>query len=201
VVIANPLAATASNFFVVTGPDGHFDLDTLTPGTYTVYPMVGSGGGRPKDMYIRVVDVVAGSRASVDIDIVPGDISLEVAVEADSGPPVAMAQLFVIGLDVDAPTAEYLRNGAWLQTHGARDRAVPFYLRTAMGGPVTIEGLRPGKHTACAIPLPIDPNDPQAVMAMRSKMEQLPMKCVPVPVASSPSAQKVTVVVPAEWMR
>src|SRR5690606_18611263 len=44
VVIANPLGAIGSNFFVVTGPDGSFAFDALSPGEYFIYPMMGGGG-------------------------------------------------------------------------------------------------------------------------------------------------------------
>src|SRR6185312_15205277 len=60
VVIANPIGAIASNFFVTTGPDGTFALDALAPGAYIVYPMLGGGGNRPKDIYVRKVDVGLG---------------------------------------------------------------------------------------------------------------------------------------------
>ncbi|HEY4059438.1 MAG TPA: carboxypeptidase-like regulatory domain-containing protein, partial [Kofleriaceae bacterium] len=43
VVIASPIG-TNQNFFVVTGADGTFALDALTPGAYIIFPMIGGGG-------------------------------------------------------------------------------------------------------------------------------------------------------------
>jgi hypothetical protein len=94
VVIANPVGATSSNFFVVTGPDGTFALDTLAPGAYVIYPMLGGGGGRPKDMYTRKVEVTAVARMKVEIDATPGPI---------------------------APRSGQDRHGALVRTPGGRD--------------------------------------------------------------------------------
>jgi hypothetical protein len=45
--------------------------------------MIGGGGGRPKDMVLRTVEVVAGGRASLTIDATPGPGKL-------AGPPPSL---------------------------------------------------------------------------------------------------------------
>ncbi len=68
IVIASPANGSAANFFVTTGPDGRFALDTLTPGRYAITPIIGGGGGKH---FLRV-DLVAGRRATVDLDVRTG---------------------------------------------------------------------------------------------------------------------------------
>lgn len=202
VVIANPIGATGQNFFVVTGSDGSYALDTLTAGSYQLYPMIGGGGPRPKDMYFRPVEVVAGERARADVAITTGPASLEVSVATEAGEPVAAAQVFVAGLAVDAPNLSMLRDGHWLtrtETDGAEP--IPVYMRTAVGGPATIEGMRPGVCTACVVPLPMNPNNPVAARQLQEVMEQLPMKCLQVDVVADPPANRIEVKVPAEWTK
>nr|MDQ3370995.1 carboxypeptidase-like regulatory domain-containing protein [Myxococcota bacterium] len=184
VVIANPVGATASNFFVVTGPDGTFTLDALAPGTYIVYPMLGGGGGRPKDLYTRKVEVRLATRTRVTIDTTPGPITLSVTVKTDRGVAVPMAQVLALEATIDPQTADELRDGSHLPTGG---QVVPMYLRGAMGGATEITGVRPGAHTVCA--LLGSPLDPAAVK----------FKCTPARLGAAPQ-QAVTVVVPAAWV-
>ncbi len=139
VIIANPVGASSSNFFVTTGADGSFALDTLSPATYLVYPMIGGGGNRPKDMYVRRVNVVAGQRARVDIDGTTGTGALEVSVVTDAGEPVLASQILVLGLRVDAPTMSALRDGSLMQDLTPDAPPVPFYTRSALGGPARVE--------------------------------------------------------------
>ncbi len=184
VVIANPVGATASNFFVVTGADGTFTLDALAPGTYIVYPMRGGGGGRPKDMYTRKVEVQLATRTRVTIDTTPGPITLAVTVRTDRGVAVPMAQVLALEATIDPQTADELRDGTHLPTG---DQVVPMYLRGAMGGATEITGVRPGAHTVCA--LLGNPMDPAAVK----------FKCTPARLGAAPK-QAVAVVVPAAWV-
>jgi hypothetical protein len=200
VVIANPIGATGQNFFVVTGSDGSYALDTLTAGSYQLYPMIGGGGPRPKDMYFRAVEVEAGQRAHADVAITTGPANLEVSVATEAGDPVAAAQIFVAGIAVDAPNLSMLRDGHWLTlVQAAADQPIPVYMRTAVGAPATVEGMRPGTCTACAVPLPMNPNNPVAARQLQETMEQLPMKCVSVEVTADPPANRVEIRVPAEW--
>jgi RNA polymerase sigma factor (sigma-70 family) len=184
VVIANPIGAVASNFFVVTGPDGTFALDALAPGAYVVYPMLGGGGNRPKDMYTRKVEVVAGANAKVDIDATPGTIALTWSVKTDTGTPVPMAQLIVVQAAIDPQTVEELRDGTHM-TFG--DQVIPIYLRGVTAGSATIEGMRAGVHTACLL-----------VGAPGADTSAPKFKCAPVKL-STLAKQTASLVVPAAW--
>ncbi len=87
----------------------------------------------------------------------------------------------------------------WLHNYQQRDVPVPMYTRMAMAGPVKVAELRAGPLTTCVVPLPIDPDNPMAMMALRSKMEQLPMKCKTLTIDDG-AQHTVVVEVPAEWV-
>ncbi|HEY5927316.1 MAG TPA: carboxypeptidase regulatory-like domain-containing protein, partial [Kofleriaceae bacterium] len=183
VVIANPIGATSSNFFVVTGPDGTFALDALAPGTYLVYPMLGGGGGRPKDMYWRKVEVALGSKAKVEIDATPGPVTLTITVKTDKGALVSTVQVAAVQAVVTASSLEEVRDGSWLPQG---EQVVPIYMRGLSEGTATIEGMRPGAHTVCATSG--DPRrDPNAKV-----------KCVPAKLTTA-AKQSATIVVPSAW--
>ena len=182
VVIASPIGAVASNFFVVTGPDGTFALDALAPGSYITYPMLGGGGGRPKDMYTRRVEVALGAKTKVEIDATPGPITLTVSAKTDKGTPIAMAQLITIQATINPQTIAELRDGTNMPFG---DAIIPIYLRGISEGSATIEGMRPGPHTLCA--LFSDPRmDPSA----------LKFKCSPVKLTTA-AKQTASLVIPS----
>ena len=184
VVIANPLGAVSSNFFVVTGADGTFALDALAPGSYVVYPMIGGGGNRPKDMYIRSVTIAVGARAKVTIDATPGPVTLTINVKTTAGTKVPMAQLFVIQATIAPHTVSELRSIDQLDAFGADP--IPMHMRSAMGGAAEITGVRSGQYTVCAIPVfGPPPDDP----------DTLAIKCVPAKIGAA-TKQTVDVVVP-----
>jgi RNA polymerase sigma factor (sigma-70 family) len=184
VVIANPIGAVASNFFVVTGPDGTFALDALAPGSYIVYPMVGGGGNRPKDMYMRRVEVALGAKAKVDIDATPGSVTLALSVKTDKGAPVPMAQLIAIQATIDPQTADELRDGTQMPFSA---EVLPIYIRGVNDGAATIDGMRPGAHTVCALL-----GDPRMTSSLK-------FKCTPVKLTAA-AKQTAAVVVPAAWL-
>lgn len=183
VIIANPIGAVASNFFVTTGPDGTFTLDTLAPGAYIVYPMLGEGGRGPKDMYARRVDLALGATANIQIDATPGTVTLAIAVKTDKGTPVPGVQLIVFGAAIDPHTVEELRDGT---NFPFSDRVIPIYIRGVNAGAATIEGMAAGRHTLCA--LGGDPRDPSS----------LKFRCSPATLTAA-SKQTATVVVPRAW--
>jgi RNA polymerase sigma factor (sigma-70 family) len=186
VVIATPVGATAANFFVVTGPDGTFALDALAPGSYVLYPMLGGGGGRPKDMYTRHVEVTIGKRASVEIDTSPGPTTVSLVIKTDKGENVPMAGAGMIGATLDVKSVDDMRNYTMLHKG---DQIIPIYMRTAMGGTAEIAGVRTGPHTACAIfgnPMTSDP-------------ATVKFKCTQVKIGPA-AKQTVTITVPANFL-
>jgi len=199
IVIANPIGATSSNFFVVTGPDGRFALDALTPGTYVVYPMIGGGGNRPKDMFVRAVTIEAGVRATVAIDSSPGPVAMTIkVVTEETGAAVAMAPVIAVQADVDEGSVSELRDGSWVPPELLTGGTAAMYMRmVTFGRPVEIPGMRTGHFSACAIPLPIG-DDPAAARAY-AEDETLPMKCIKIDVAATPATQTAEIKVPVAW--
>ena len=196
VVIANPRAATRSNFFVVTGEDGSYALDKLAAGDYYVMAMIGGGGPKPKDMHFRAVDVAVGEIAERDIDIDVGDVTVAVTTTTDTGAPVMLAIVFVMTGTWDAPTSEALRNTF------AEVETATVYLRNAMGpGAIDVAGLQPGPHTTCVTPIPADPSDMDAIQQAMQRADQLPMTCAQFAVTAAPTQQSVAVTVPTEWTK
>lgn len=186
VVIANPVGATASNFFVVTGPDGTFALDALAPGPYIVYPMLGGGGSRPKDMFTRKVEVALGKRSAIEIDTTPGPATVTLQVKTDQGGGVPMVGVGMIGARLDVTSIDAMRE--YTMMHKG-DEVIPIYMRVAMGGTAEIAGVRPGPATACAI--------------FGNPMEQdaaaIKFKCAYHEVTRA-AKQTVTITVPAAWV-
>lgn len=211
VLIARPLGATESNYFVITGADGSFALDALATGRYVVFPMIGAGGGhrgviaRPKDMYLRPVEIVAGETTRADINFEPGAIELEVEIVTDDGTPVAAAAVFVIGVAVDVPNAKALRDGSWvgrwLRDNPGATAPVPLHARQAAGGKISIAGLTPRTYSACVVPLPGSLDDTSEMMTIPEQNEKLPMRCQTLELEPSPARQTLQVVVPSAAAR
>lgn len=183
-IIANPVGAMSSNFFVTSGPDGTFALDALAPGSYVVYPMVGGGGNQPKDMYMRRIDVGLGATTKVEIDATPGPVSLAIAVTTDKGAPVPMAHLLAVGLSIDPQTPDELRDGTLL-TAGAQ--VVPMHMRGIQQGAASIDGMRPGPYTVCAAL-----GDPRDVSSLKFRCTQVTL--------TAAATQHASIVLPAAWL-
>jgi RNA polymerase sigma-70 factor (ECF subfamily) len=184
VVVARP-RATQSNFFVVTGPDGGYALDTLTAGPYVVIAIVGKNG----DRHLRQVTVEAGKRAHADVDVPEGTLSVTTRIETDAHAPVPVAQLALVAGAVAGDTMEAV--GA--QVYEAKE-PVALYQRRQARGPARFEALPPGLYTACVAPLPVDPGKP--VSLGPEVTETLPVRCVTRALARD---DELVIVVPATW--
>jgi hypothetical protein len=166
---------------VQTGPDGTFALDSIAPGPYVVYPMIGGGGPRPKDMYALRVEVAPLGRTKTTIDATPGTSTVTIDVVTEDGKPAPMAMVFLVGMALDIKTAEQLRDLDQVAIN-TKD-PLPIHMRGAMGGPAEVTTARAGAHSACAMPPP-----QSALMEVR---------CVAVKVAGPKVSAKITV--PAKW--
>ncbi|MBV8762687.1 MAG: sigma-70 family RNA polymerase sigma factor [Deltaproteobacteria bacterium] len=183
VVIANPIGAMASNFFVSTAADGTFVLDALAPGPYVVYPMLGGGGNGPKDIYLRRTEVSLGTTTNIDIDATPGPVTLAITAKTAGGATPPMLGLIAIQLTINPQSAQELRDGTLIP---AGDQIIPMNMRGIRGGATTIEGMRPGPHTLCAAL-----GDPRLVASLEIQCMQLTLTAAP--------TQTATLIVPAAW--
>jgi protocatechuate 3,4-dioxygenase beta subunit len=140
VVIATARETTA-NFFVMTGPDGRYALDTLAPGPQMVMAFI----NRRKDAVSRLITVEPGRRARADLEVKSGPITLTVKVQGSDGQP---ATATVAAASPPFAVAE----GATLES--ARESFAPteptsFYVRGGRGS-VDVEGLAAGRYQICA---------------------------------------------------
>jgi len=175
VVIANPRGARSSNFFVMTGDDGSYAFDTLAAGDYVVFPIIGGGNIQPKDMFFSAVTISPGQRTTADLGARYGSSSTTVRVSSSSSSAMPAALVFLVAGAVNAPNMESMLEGTWLPTGG---QVVPAYLRWAVGtAGARFDGLLPGSYSACAVPLPVDPNDRAAIVAIRDQVNSFPMTC------------------------
>jgi hypothetical protein len=182
-IIASPIGAMWSSFFVTTASDGTFAFDALAPGSYVVYPMLGGGGNRRMDNYLRRVDVVLGKKTNVEIDTTPGTVTLAVSVKTSNGSPLPMAGLLAIQLAINAQTVEELRDGS----HMPMAQIIPMYGRGVREGAASIEGMHPGVHTLCAVL-----GDPRVASTVELKCTQVKL--------TAAAKQTASLVVPAAWL-
>jgi RNA polymerase sigma factor (sigma-70 family) len=184
VVIASPIGAMWSSFFVTTGPDGTFALDALAPGSYVVYPMLGGRGNGPMNNYLRRVDVGLDKKANVEIDATPGAVSLALSVKTEKGAPLPMAGLIAIQLLLDPHSAEELRDGSHMPTG---NQTIPMYGGRIKDGAASIAGMRPGAYTICAIL-----GDPRVASSVKLECTQTKL--------SDAATQSASLVVPSSWL-
>lgn len=181
-IIASPIGAMWSNFFVTTGPDGAFAFDALAPGAYVVYPMLSRGGNSPGSMYLRRTEVVLGAKAEIEIDATPGPLTLAVSVKTDAGTPLPSGRVGTIQLSINPQTAEELRDGTQMPT----GRTIPMHGGNVRDGVASIEGLQPGTHTLCAII-----GDPRIASSVKLSCKHVTL--------TAATNQKASLIVPASW--
>jgi hypothetical protein len=147
VVIASP-RLERMNYFVTSGPDGHYALDTLAAGVYRLVVFL----NRHKDQMFRTVKVEAGTRARADFDLRTGTHTLRVKVENEGAearapaPPANVAVTSGLLQAADGDTFETLLDRLAEQA----GETGTSYMREVRQGPVTIESLVSGTYTICA---------------------------------------------------
>jgi len=193
VIIASARTAPQSNFFVVTGEDGSFALDRLTPGKYIVQAMLGGGSTKPKDVHMRVATVKAGERGHVDVDVKTGPIRVTIMAKTDAGGPVPFAAVVLgMGKFDGVVNSEKLRKDYPM----TGDRGAIF-MRMSMGGrPATIDSVAPGIYSACVIPI----TNP-ALLRSPTGVQGAPAKCSSKALTADKTTVTYTVTVPAAWTK
>ncbi|MEP6860835.1 MAG: hypothetical protein ABJE66_09460 [Deltaproteobacteria bacterium] len=106
----------------------------------------------------------------------------------ESPPPAEVARIgsvsvFGVQLPSDPHTAEELRDGSYLPVG---DHITPMYVGGVRNGAATIEGMRPGAHTLCAMV-----GDPRIASTVQ-------LECTQLMLTASPN-QTASLVVPAAW--
>ena len=188
-VIATASGAAQQNIMVTTGDDGLYTIERLAVGSYKVAAMLGSGFGGT--MASRSVAIKAGQRATLDIDIPLGDVTLAVAVQALSG-TINSAQIFLFDGAVSVDNAKALQQKFMAASDGGGAQ-IKFWLG---GDPVKFEKVAAGKKSVCVIPITGNLSDPMFQQRLQEHLDTLKVYCKPTEVKPSPADQTFTAAVP-----
>jgi RNA polymerase sigma factor (sigma-70 family) len=164
VVIASPELGL-NNFFVVSGQDGRYALDSLTPGSYLLIAFL----NRNKDMLMRTVAIEAGRRARADLDARTGPITLTLRAETEDH-ATARARFILVAMALNVPEGTTLDELRKL----ARPTAPTLLVMRNDPGLAHIDGLTPGVYTACAGGLPPSEAGPRDF----ERLDSLPVRCL-----------------------
>lgn len=187
-VIATPPTASRQNVMVATGDDGLYTIERLTAGPYKVTAMMG-GGGLGGTMASRTVTIKTGQRATLDIDIPIGNVTLAVGVQALSG-VINSAQIFLFDGEVSAPNAKVLTDKFGEAAGGAK---MTFWWGS---DPARFDKVVAGKKSVCVIPITGNLSDATFQQRLQENLEALKVYCKPVTVTETPAEQTYTAAVP-----
>jgi protocatechuate 3,4-dioxygenase beta subunit len=188
-VIVNAQSKTVPEamFSVVSGADGVYRFDRLTPDRYSVSAMVGMDPMRGMSFHARTVTVSPGGAATADLAIDEGAITLEVTPSAE-GRTVSFAIVESVEGTVTARTYDELKR---LQV--GRDGGLSTFGMAIAGNPARIRGLRPATYTVCAVPYPDEVGALEGMEYLMREGDNLPVYCKPVAVAPTPKEQALAI--------
>jgi len=139
----------------------------------------------------QTVQVEAGKRTDVTIDIPVGSIELAVTVKPKDGHEVAGAKLFLLLGTVAVDNYAQLSARLFVDNQG-------FASWEGDARPAVFERVVPGDYTVCTMPLAWSPSDQMAMLRVhRGDRNAVKVYCTPVRVVASPVRQALTVEVPS----
>lgn len=189
-VVATPKGAAAGQMNVVmAGEDGAFLYEQIVAGTYFVQASQAGFGSTSSAVPVEV-EVVAGKRAQVTIDVPVGDVELAVTVKGKGGATIGAAQVVLFRGTVAFKTGKDVMDG---MTSGSSMVGANFAMGTT---PVAFKDLPAAAYSVCTVPLPGDLSDPQTLMRMNEHAAEMAVYCAPVTVAAAPAKQAFTHEVP-----
>jgi uncharacterized GH25 family protein len=167
-----------------TNEDGEFVLSRLPAGPVVLRFHLST---ELSGVHQRTVNVEAGKRTDVTVDIPTGTIKLAVTVKPKPGHEVAGAKLFLVlgtaTFDTYAQlSARLFPVASW---EGDPNR------------PATFERIVPGDYTVCTMPLAWSPSDDKQMKRVRRDRAAVKVYCTPVRVQPAPLEQMLAVEVPA----
>jgi hypothetical protein len=177
------------SIMVQAGLDGAFAVERLPAGVYKVTSRIGSGVAQT--LASAQVTVEPGKTARVELAIATGNITLEVEIRGEADAAIDAAQVFVFEGAARAANAKQLL--ALFSDGAGGGSRVAFAFPPK---PAAIEGLNPGAHSVCVIPINGDMNDPTFMERLQRHSDQLAVHCRPATVAPTPATQRFTAVVP-----
>jgi hypothetical protein len=182
----------SSMIIVTTGADGSYLIERLPEGTYHANVMRNAGLGASTAG--ADATVAAGQRATLDIDIKQGDVTLTVEVRGKAGAVVNAAEIMVMAGTVNATNGQQLQD-AFLHGKGNGGGGVKFWL----GGPdfPAFDKLVAGPYSVCTLPITGNLADPKLANALQSRATELAVYCAPYVVTATPAQQRFVHEVPA----
>lgn len=188
-VIVNAQSKTVPEamFSVLSGADGAYRFDRLTPDRYSVSAMVGQDPMRGFAFHARTVIVSAGNTAVADLAIDEGSITLKVTPAAE-GRKVSFAIVESVEGSVTARTYDELK-----RYQAARESGVATFGMSVAGNPAIVTGMRPGNYTVCAVPYPDEVGALEGMDYLMREGDNLPVYCKLVALAATPKEQAITI--------
>ncbi|HUJ59126.1 MAG TPA: carboxypeptidase-like regulatory domain-containing protein, partial [Kofleriaceae bacterium] len=175
-----------SIYMVISGPDGTYRYDRLAPDTYKVSATIGSLR-TGMQFYSQQVSVPIGQAVQLDLQVTPGDITLDVAAVPGSG-TLTLAGAWLANGVITAKTGSDLS----LALAGAGAGSSQF--ATVRGSaPAAFAQLAPAQYSACVVPLPTQVTGLNALGYIDRHGDKLPAYCMPVTVQPSPETQSVSI--------
>ncbi len=204
-VNAAPTGSSGQAVFVQAAQDGSFVIDRLPAGPTSLSAMKNQGMGGMGGS--RTVNVMAGERIDGTIVLPAGDVTLTVKIQVKPGETVNLATVFLFRGVVAVQNGEqamdaYLSSGGVQGEQGDTTLAVGgaagmLTWLGALSGFPSFEELVPGDYSACAIPITGSLMDEQLMTRIFRNLDKLDVFCKPIKVMPSPTAQEMTVIVPA----
>lgn len=195
-ILAQSQTASSMQLGVMSGADGGFRFDRLAAGRYQISAVLGQNTMQGLGMHGKVVEIVAGQTAHVDLAIERADVALLVRPTASGR--LSSTMIYVARGQLQAKTARELQTEIAAQP--ATDGSFSFFAVSLFGAAAKVPGLRAGGYTACAVPFPAEiMNAQQGTDYWLREGDRLKVFCAPVVVTPGPAEQAVdiTVEVPA----
>ena len=195
-IVARGEGAGISATMVQTGADGTFLIDKIAAGTQHL--MVMRSGAMSMNTTNVDVTVIAGQRATANIAIPVGNVTLTVQVKPKAGQQVDAAQIFLFHGTVSFTTAADINHSLMGGGSGSGSGADVGGMRFWFGKvDPSFDELSAGAYSVCVIPITGNMQDPTFMQRVQAAVNDLAVYCLPTTIADSPTAQSFTAVVPA----
>jgi hypothetical protein len=189
-ILAQSQAAAGMQAGVMSGADGSFRFDRLAAGRYQVSAVLGQSTMQGLGMHGKVVEIVAGGTAHVDLAIERGEVVL--LVRPATTERLSSTMIYVARGQLQARNARDLQ--AEIAALSATEGSFSFFAVSLFGAAARVSGLRAGDYTACAVPLPVEIMSAQhGTDYWLREGDRLKAFCRPVAVTDTPAEQTVDI--------
>ena len=189
-VVTSQKGGRNQSLLVTTDGEGLYLIERIPAGEYDLMAMSKTGlGGKSGG---TSATIVAGRKATADIHVEMGDVTLEVKVGGADGKPVPLAQVFLFqdglvprnGKEVQEVFLGKAKSGGAMMAFAKPPAAADFKQVTAAA------------YSVCVLPISGDIQDATFRARLQKHANKLAVHCRPCTVTSSPSKQTFTATVP-----